>query len=68
VTKFKLHESNGNWMVTQDSENVSFFGGEEIDYAMYQKLRDKPHEADKYFQRDAKGKLSLRKDAPKDKI
>ncbi len=61
---FKVVERNGNWGVFQDSGD-SRVAGTEIDYEMYRRLRDKPHEASKHFERGHKGRLSLRKDKPR---
>lgn len=53
---FKINESNGNWKVGRDAPGV-VIKGTPIPYELYQELRSRPHEAGKYFKRDARGKL-----------
>ncbi len=54
---YKVHEQNGNWMLSKDGEGVSIAGGIPIGYETYHQLKAAPHTVGEHFHRDAKGKL-----------
>lgn len=54
---YKVIEQNGNWSVVQDSYSLSISGGTELTYTLYNELFDKPHLAEKHFERNHLGKL-----------
>ena len=56
---FKLYENNGVWTVSREDAYVMIEGGVPISYEMYQKLKDAPHDAQKYYGRDTNNNLVL---------